>query len=231
MIGLAAAVHNRCIQWFLTGNSERFIGDLERVEQIAREYGFPMSECNVARDLAEVNFVLGRMDEALRRARRAAEMFRQQLGGASRRGYTAEVQMARIAAYQGDRATAEEIVARVVAEQAEAKTAGRNDVVLLEAERILLDGVDAFLRGEVDATFDALIARGRELQLQNPDIVELIEWKGLSAVRAGRTADGMATLQEALAAAQGTMALERVQRRIAGLTTGTASPRLAGSAS
>jgi len=87
----------------------------------------------------------------------------------------------------------------------------------LQAERILLDGVDFFLRGEADARFDALIERGRALQLQPPDVVELMEWKGLSAVRAGRLPDGMGFLEQARAAAAGTIAESRVTQRMAAL--------------
>ena len=57
--------------------------------QIAREFGFAMSECAAVRDLAEAYFVLGRMDEALPRARRAQEMYTQELGPVSRVGVRA----------------------------------------------------------------------------------------------------------------------------------------------
>ncbi len=142
-----------------------------------------------------------------------------------------EVQIARMTAYQGDLATAEAACRRVIAAQAEAQAAGRNDQVFTEGERILLDAVDFFLRGEADARFDALVERGRALQLQPPDIVEILEWKGLSALRAGRTADGMAFLDQALAAAETTIAVDRVRRRIASLAPETSPQRLAGHAS
>ena len=190
-----------------------------------------MCECAAVRDLAEANFVLGRIDEALPRARRAHEMYKQEFGAESRVVARARVQIARITAYDGDLATAEEVARHVIAAQAEAAAAGRNEVTLVEGERILLDAVDFFLRGEADAKFDALVARGRALQLQPQDIVELLEWKGLCAWRAGRTADGSAFLGEALAAAEGTIAADRVRRRIAGLTAEASPPRRLGNAS
>jgi tetratricopeptide (TPR) repeat protein len=231
MIGQAVALQNRCVTSFMTGNVDRFVSDMERVIHIAREFGFAMSECMAVRDLAELNLALGRIDEAIPRARRALEMYHQEFGPASRMGYGVEVQLARMTAYKGDLAEAEEITRRVVATQAEAQAAGRNDLVFVEAERILLDAVDFFLRGEADAKFDALVARGRELQLQTPDIVEIMEWKGLSALRAGRDADGRRLLAEALAAADGTIALDRVRRRVASVAAEAPAPSLAGSAS
>ena len=145
--------------------------------------------------------------------------------------YALEVQIARMTAYEGDLATAEEITRRVIAAQEAAQAAGRNEMLLVEGERILLDAVDFFLRGEADAKFDALVDRGRALQLQPQDIVELLEWKGLGAWRAGRAADGRALLGEALAAAEGTIAADRVRRRIAALATDASPQRRLGNAS
>jgi hypothetical protein len=118
----------------------------------------------------------------------------------------------------------------VNAAQSRAQAAGRQELVFVEAERILLDAVDLCLCADRDGTaverFDALIARGRELQLQPQDVVELLEWKGLSAVRAGRVSDGAAFLEEAREAARGTIAFDRVQRRLDSLSAAstTASP-------
>src|SRR5262249_35282781 len=155
----------------------------------------------------------------------------QQFGTASRMVYAVDVLVARITAYHGDEAAAEAIVRRVLAAQAEAPAAGRPELLLAEGERILLDALDFFLRGESDAKFDALAARGRELQLQPQDVVEVLEWKGLSASRAGRADAGMTFLADALAAAAGTIASERVQRRMARVRAQAIAPRLAGHAS
>jgi tetratricopeptide (TPR) repeat protein len=229
MLGIASALQNRCVTSFLTGKIDRVTTDMARIIQIAREFGFSMSECLAVRDLAEINFVLGRIDEGLPHARRALEMYAQELGAGSRMVCAVEVQIARMTAYQGDFATAEDACRRVIAAQAEAEAAGRKEQLFVEGERILLDAVDFFLRGEADARFDALVERGRALQLQPPDIVEILEWKGLSALRAGRTADGMAFLDQALGAAESTIAFDRVRKRIASLAP---SPqRLAGHAS
>ena len=118
----------------------------------------------------------------------------------------------------------------MIVAQAEAQAAGRNDAVFVEGERILLDGVDFFLRGEDDGKFDALVARGRELHLQPPDIVEVMEWKALSAIRAGRRAQGRAFLEEALEAAKGTIAFDRVRRRADSMNDEASPAKAAGNA-
>src|SRR5262249_43045044 len=45
MIGMAGALQNRCTLSFFTNNIDRVLADYKRIIQIAREYGFPISEC------------------------------------------------------------------------------------------------------------------------------------------------------------------------------------------
>ena len=216
MIGLAGVLQNRTVLSFLTDQIDRLQIDLERVVQIAREFGFSMSECLAVRDLAEVYFVIGRTEDAIAKARRALEMYQQQFGEATRTIYMVQMQLGRMTAYKGELDEARTIVGRVIAEQAEAQAAGRAEVVMVEGERILLDVVELFLNGAADQEFDARVARGRELQLQPQDIVEIMEWKALSALRAGRRDDGLVFLDEALAEANKTtkLAADRVRRQI-----------------
>jgi hypothetical protein len=157
-------------------------------------------------------------------------MYTQQFGSLSRIIYATEGQIARILAYKGDLAGAAEVTERVKTAQEEAKVAGRNDAILTDGERILVDGVDFFLRGETDDKFDALVARGRALQLQGPDIVEILEWKGLGALRAGRRDDALAFLNQALAEAQNTVAFERVRRKVESVAGEAELPRAVGGA-
>ena len=128
-------------------------------------------------------------------------------------------------AYKGDLDEARQIVQRVLAGQADAKANGRADAMLVDGEQVLVDAVDFFLRGVADAEFDRLTARGRELQLQPQDIVEIMEWKGLSALRAGRRDDGIRFLDQALAEADKTtkVAADRLRLQIA-RQGGSASP-------
>ena len=90
--------------------------------------------------------------------------------------------------------------------------------------------MDYFLRGEADAKFDALVARGRELQLQGPDIVELMEWKGLNALRLGRREAAVELLQQALSQAENTISFNRVRRKLESIAPQVPLARAASSA-
>jgi tetratricopeptide (TPR) repeat protein len=232
MVGLAGLLQNRVILSFLTNDVELMLADLERIIQISREYGFLMSECMAVRDLAEVNFILGRTEEALSNVHRAIEAYSQQVGSSRRIVFNAEVLRARIMSYRGDAAGAEEIVRRVIARQAEAVASGLTEAVLTDGERVLLDALDLSLRSAPDADFDALAARGRELQLQPQEVVEIMEWKGIAALRSGRRAEGLQFLEEALAEANRTakLAADRVRGQIAQALAATEPSPAVGSA-
>jgi tetratricopeptide (TPR) repeat protein len=230
MIGLAGALVNRCSLSLFTNKIERMLADYKRAVQVAREYGFFTLECLVIKDLAEVNFILGRPDEAEPNAVRAVEMFIQMFGADASRTANAEVLLARIKWYRGEVGSAAQIVQRVLARQDEAQAAGRADAMLNASERLALDVVDLALRPcaelETDAAFDKLIARARELSLQPQDVVEMIEFKALSALRAGRRPDAERYLADALAEAEknAQLAADRVRSQI-GASSGAASAR------
>jgi len=229
MLGIAGTLQNRCMLSLLSNNIERLISDLERIIQIAREYGFSVAENLAVRDLAEVSFLFGRSDEALRHARRALEMYKLQLGDSNRSVANVEQQLARIFWQRGDRAEAAAVTHRLLAKQAEAQASGRTDALLVDYERVLLDAVELSLRGGSGDAFDALVTRGRGLQLQPQDIVEIMEWKGLGALRAGRRDEGLRFLEDALAEAEknAPIVADRLRGQIAHATAATDAPRAA----
>jgi hypothetical protein len=116
----------------------------------------------------------------------------------------------------GDLAAAGELLQALITRQTAAEAAGRSNALLLATERVVIDGVALGLRGAPDAEFDALIAKGREMQMQPMDVVEMMETKAVSALRAGRRADGIRLLEEALAEAEQTAKLtsDRLRRQI-----------------
>ena len=123
-------------------------------------------------------------------------------------------------------AAAEEIFKRVTAQQVVAQAAGQSDSILSGSERLSLDQVGTALGDGSAAAFDLLLARGQELALAPQDIVELIEWKGLAALRAGRRDEGISALEEALALAEKSARLvsDRVRRELAGATGAAPAP-------
>ncbi|HLK93892.1 MAG TPA: protein kinase [Polyangia bacterium] len=224
MVGLCGALINRCTLSLLTDDIQRVLADYERALQITREFGLALLETLCVRDLGEVNIILGQPEQAEPHIRRAREMYVRAFGDGSARVVNCDVQLARCKWYGGDVAAAREIYGAVLAHQAAAQAAGQTDALLTGSERLALDQVGVGLEDWTAAAFDTIIARGHELQLQPQDIVELMEWKGMGAVRAGRLAEGVQLLEEALAQANKTarLTLDRIRRQLA--SSGAAAP-------
>jgi tetratricopeptide (TPR) repeat protein len=215
MAGIAATLQNRALASFLTGRIDRVLSDFKRILQIAREYGYSISESTVMRDLGEIYFMIGQPEEAEPYTRRAIELFSKTLGEGSRTE-SCEALLVRFKWSAGDLGAAADLIQALLARQTAAEAAGRSNVLLLATERVVIDGVALGLRGASDAEFDALIAKGRELAMQPMDVVEMMETKAISALRAGRRADGIRLLEEALAEAEQTAKLtsDRLRRQI-----------------
>jgi len=142
------------------------------------------------------------------------------------RSINCEVQLARLKWWSGDVAAAQEIFRKVTAQQAAALAAGQSDSILTGSERLALDQVGTALGTGSPAEFDALIARGHELALQPQDIVELVEWKGLAALRAGRRQEAIPLFEQALALADKSARLvsDRVRRQLIAATSEPPAP-------
>jgi tetratricopeptide (TPR) repeat protein len=192
---------NRGLLYFMLGRVDELVADYRRSIQITREYGFPMLESLATKDLGEVMFYVGRPDDAEPLAQRAAELYTMIQGEKSPRVAYSEVLLARSKAYRGDLDGARATVERIVKKQAEIQAEGGADSALPSDGKAQLEGVALWVRGASDDEFDALIAHGRAFPLQAADIIEIMEWKALSAIRTGRRADGLRMLEEAYAEA------------------------------
>jgi hypothetical protein len=110
--------------------------------------------------------------------------------------------VARAKAYRGDVEGARAVVERINKIQSEIE-AGEGKAEKLPADgQAQLGGVTYWLRGAPDAEWDELIARARAVPLQPADVIELMEFKALSALRAGRRDDGIRLLEDAYAEAE-----------------------------
>ena len=220
IVGICYALINRSTLSFLTDQIDRLLVDLERAVQISREFGMPLAESMCVRDLGEIYLSLGKPVEGEPYIRRAHAMYTQAFGEMAARSINCEVQLARLKWWSGDVEAAGEIFRKVTAQQAAALAAGQSDSILTGSERLALDQVGTALGSGSPAEFDALIARGQELALQPQDIVELVEWKGLAALRAGRRHEAIPLFEEALALAEKSARLvsDRVRRRLTAAT-------------
>jgi tetratricopeptide (TPR) repeat protein len=222
---LAGMLQNRGLLSFMLGKAERLVDDYRRCIQITREFGFAVAESLAVKDLGEVLFYLGKPEEAVPAAQRAAELYLMLQGDDSPRVAYAEVLVARTKAYRGDVEGARSMVERLQTRQKQFKEQGKTEAELPKDGQIQLEAVSLWLRGASDAEFDALLAEAKALPLQPPDIIEIMEFKALSAVRTGRREDGVRLLDEALADAEknATVLLDRLRRQRETFTTALAS--------
>jgi len=213
MIGLAGALINRCTLSFCTNNVERVLIDYKRAIQIARECGFPILECVTAKDLGEIYLAIGRPGEAEPHVQRSIELSTQTFGEGVARVVSAQLLLARLKWYQGEVDEAREIATRLIQGQSRAAASAKSDSLLTPEESIMLEMVGSALRAAPDAEFDELVIKGRRRIMQPMDIVEIMEWKALSALRGGRRTDGLRFLEEALANADHSARLMSVRIR------------------
>ncbi len=199
---LAGALQNRGLLFFMLDRADDLVRDFRRCIQITREFGFALFESMATKDLGELMFYFGRPDEAEPLAQRAAELYAMTQGDRSPRVAYSQVLLARAKAYRGDVDGARDTVESIKKKQAEIEAGGALDATLPADGKVLLDGVSLWLRGAADEEFDALIAHARAVPLQPPDVIELMEFKALSALRVGRHADGVRLLEEAYADAE-----------------------------
>jgi tetratricopeptide (TPR) repeat protein len=198
---MTATLQNRALLYFLLGRVDELVTDFRKAIQLNREYGFAVEEALATKDLGEVFFYLGRPDECEPLGQRAAELYAMIQGQKSPRVAYSQVMLARAKAYRGDHAGAGAVVAEINKIQADIAAEGKADTALPADGQALLDGVSLWLRGAPDAEWDELVARARAVPLQPPDVIELLEFKGLSALRMGRREDGLRLLEDAYAEA------------------------------
>jgi tetratricopeptide (TPR) repeat protein len=215
MAGISATLQNRGLTSFLTSQIDRALADYKRIIQISREYGYPISEATVVRDLGEIYFMIGEPEEAEPHALRGIDLFKRTVGLGSR-SEGAEQLLVRLKWTMGDVDAAARLLQTLLARQAEFQAAGTTAALIMESERVVLEGVALGLRAGPDEEFDALVAKARGLTMQAMDIVELMEIKAQSALRAGRRDDAIRLFEEALAEAEKNAKLTagRVRRQL-----------------
>jgi tetratricopeptide (TPR) repeat protein len=215
-ITLCSMLQNRGFLNFMLGRIDQLIVDFRRSIQTSREFGFPMLEALNIKDLGEVYFYLGQPDEAEPCAQRAAELYAMIQGEKSPRVAYSQVAIARIKAYRGDLDGARALVDAINEKQAQIRAESADAAPLPTDGQVLLDNVGLWCRGASDEEFDALLARARAVPLQSQDIVELMEFKALNAVRLGRHDEGLRLLEAALSEAEknAQVVADRLRRQI-----------------
>jgi tetratricopeptide (TPR) repeat protein len=225
MINLAGVLLNRCMLSLLINNVDRMLDDYKRTITIAREGGFPLLECTAHKDISEVYYLLGRTEDAETHVHRAIEMYAQIVSDNARTISSAETLLARMAIYRGDVATARSTLGRVQRRQEEAGASGRTENELSPAEKLLVSMVDLVIRQAPESEWDALAAAAHQITLQPQDMVEIMEMRGISALRSGRHRDGIRLLEAAYAEGEKNAKImsDRVRRQLEHARTQAAS--------
>jgi tetratricopeptide (TPR) repeat protein len=198
MMNLTMALINRCILSLLSGKRERLIEDYRRAIALSREAGLPLVECMAQRDLAEVQFALGKIPEAEQQARRAIDVNRQVLGARARGTIVTQLLLGRLLVYRGEVAAAREVMAAIREEQAAARAASQTDAEFGPGDQIMADCVDLTMNGVVGAPWDDLLARARQIMLQPQDLIEVMELRALATLRGLRVDEAVGLLDAAI---------------------------------
>jgi tetratricopeptide (TPR) repeat protein len=222
---VAGVLQNRALLYFLLGRIDELIVDFRRCIQVSREFGFSMLEAMATKDLGELSFYMGKSDESETLARRAVEIYLMTLGETAPRVAYSEILLARARAYQGDVDGATKVLDSVNARCEKMRIESDGKIVVPPDGLAQLEAVALWLRGAPDEDFDKLVAHARSVNLQASDVVEILEFKGLSARRSGRGDDGRAFLEAAYAEAEKSapVLMDRLRRQIERATARAAS--------
>jgi len=236
ILNLTVALNNRAILSLLSKNVDRLVQDYRRLIVISRERGLPLVECSAAKDLAEVQYLLGE-GEAEDLVRRAIEVTRHVLGDRSRITLLAELLLGRVLAHRGDTGAAAAVIDGIRKAQADARAAGQTDAEFMAAEELFVD-IIRLMAEQADLSnplnqanhpneerWDQVLARARGMTLQPQDLVEMMEFESLALWRAGSRDKAEAVMQAAMdeAAKNADIMLGRLQRSRLGIAA--APPR------
>lgn len=193
---LAAAYQNRCFVWMLQSDLEPLIADLNKMIEISRETGFPILEGRALYNLAEIAYLSGDMEAAHKHAERSIELHAQLMGPGGRT-LMSQLLLARVKLLKGDLSGARATLDKLKARQEEARAQGRDDAELLPSDQVLFDLVELATREAGEGEWDTLLERSKEESVQQEHI-EVLEIRGLAAMRAGDQATARSSLEAAI---------------------------------
>ena len=213
---VAAAYTNRATLWHGLRNVERLLSDLATTVRLSREIGEASLEWVAVYNLAESEYVMGKLTDARERASRALTLSKQLFGDLNREVSVCELLLARIALYAEDLVAAG-LHAQTIAERtARAHAAGESDAELEPGQQTLLEMVLLGTRAAPLPEWQSLLSRTRSFQLQPMEEVELLERAVLEALRQGEYEKGRELFEQArsISAQKPNLISERVDARL-----------------
>ena len=170
-------------------------------------------------NLAESEYVLGRLGPAREHARRGLELSKQLFGDTNREVSVSELLLARIALYDDDLVVARELARNIRERTARGLAAGEREAELEPPLQLLLEMIELGANQAPLAAWQALVARSRALELQPMEEVELLERAAIAATGLGALAYGRSLYELAQEVSQRKPNLmsERIARTLAPL--------------
>ena len=177
---LASALNNRVFVWVARSEVEKAREDLKRSIAIARELGFQQHELQAQNNLAELSFMMGDLDAALKGSLRAAEIA-ERIGCGITWSAMVHTLRARILIFRSDVAEARTVVENLRSLLASAKVNDPN-ACMNRVDDVFLRMVELSLEPTDDDRWGKLLEEAKRAPLAPYEIIELFEGRALNAV-------------------------------------------------
>jgi serine/threonine protein kinase/tetratricopeptide (TPR) repeat protein len=216
---VAAAFGNRAVLWHGLKDVERLFADLARTVQLGREIGEASMEFVAVYNLAESEYVLGRLGPAREHARRGLELSKQLFGDINREVSVSELLLARIALYDDDLGVARELACNIRERTARGLAAGEREAELEPPLQLLLEMIELGADKAPLTAWQALVERSRTLELQPMEEVELLERAAIASASLGAVDGGRSLYEQAqeVSERKPNLMSERIARKLAPL--------------
>jgi len=196
---LGAALNNRRFVWTVRKDVENAIRDQQKYIQIARELGLVGRELNGEGNIGELLYQAGDLAAARRHVRRAADL-EERHPEAFPRPWRMLLQ-ARVFAYEGRLGEAQVTLDKIQRAVDRAASEGRIDGTMDPSFEVLSSVVRFVIHGASDSEWDALIEQAKK-QAVDQELIEVIEMRGVAALRQGERERARQIFHEALRAAE-----------------------------
>lgn len=210
---LSTTYLNRCVVWLAGVQVEPLQADLRQAIEIARTAGYPLIEMRALFNLGEIAYMLGKHEDALRDTRASIELVLQ-ISGASQRVVVSRLLLARCHLAAENFAEARRELQWIGHLQAQRRREGASDLEYMPSDHALFRMVELSLDPATPEQWDALIEDAAEASMQQ-ELVEVLEFAGVAAERAGMPARARELYDRALAEAEAhpTLLKQRVATR------------------
>ncbi len=184
---LAASINTRGVLRGFLGDRPRMVSDLERVISLGRELGQDYIEWTGHFNLGECLYLMAELEAAEPHVAQARAIDERPAGGAPR--HASMLLQARMLLYRGDVENA-----RALASQARG---GKAEPLTVPSDDVLCSMIELSAEDSGDEEWEALEARSAKYSI-GQERIEVVEGRGLSALRRGRREEAARHFERAL---------------------------------